>query len=70
MRKRGAGVIRLQVRFADAAGLAQTSIDVAAVGGCAVGDMKRYQGWYRDPNMSLCGSEFNLSSGVEFVWTP
>jgi len=70
LRCAGGGVIRLQVRFADAAGLAQTSIDVAAVGGCAVGDMKRYQGWYRDPNMSLCGSEFNLSSGVEFVWTP
>ena len=70
LRCAGGGVIRLQVRFADATGLAQTSVDLAAAGGCAVCDMKRYQGWYRDPNTSLCGSDFNLSNGVEFVWTP
>lgn len=70
LRCAGGGVIRLQVRFADAAGFAQTSIDLASAGGCAVGDMKRYQGWYRDPNASLCGAGFNLSNGVEFVWNP
>jgi hypothetical protein len=32
--------------------------------------MKRYQGWYRDPNASLCGASFNLSNGVELVWNP
>ena len=70
LRCAGGGVIRLQVRFADVAGFAQTSIDLASAGGCAVGDMKRYQGWYRDPTVSLCGASFNLSNGVELVWNP
>jgi hypothetical protein len=70
LRCAGGGVIRLQVRFADVAGVAQTSIGVASVGGCVVGDLKRYQGWYRDPNLSPCGAAFNLSNGVELVWNP
>ena len=69
LRCAGGGVIRLQVRFADGNGGAQTNLDVPAAGGCAVGDMKRYQGWYRDPILSPCGAGFNLSDGVELVWT-
>ena len=70
LRCAGGGVIRLQVGFADSSGAAATTLDIGAAGGCAVGDLKRYQGWYRDPDSSVCGSGFNLTNGVEFVWTP
>ena len=70
LRCAGGGVIRLQVRFADAGGSSQTSIDLVAKGGVAAGDTKRYQTWYRDPNTSPCGAQFNLSNGVELTFTP
>jgi hypothetical protein len=34
----------------------------------STGDTKRYQVWYRDPNGSPCGAQFNLSNGFEIVW--
>ncbi|MDE0890831.1 MAG: hypothetical protein OSB14_01435 [Planctomycetota bacterium] len=68
LRCAGGAVIRLQVRFADGAGSSATSIDVAANGGVAPGDVKRYQIWYRDPGTSLCGAGFNLSNGMEVTW--
>jgi hypothetical protein len=34
------------------------------------GDTKHYQGWYRDPALSPCGSGFNLSHGLEIPFTP
>jgi len=70
LRCAGGGVIRLQVRFADAAGSSATSISVATKGGCAAGDVKRYQLWYRDPNTTPCGAQFNLTNGVEVTYGP
>jgi hypothetical protein len=68
LRCAGGAVIRLQVGFGDAAGASATSIDIGAKGGVAAGDVKRYQIWYRDPNTSSCGSQFNLSQGLEITW--
>ncbi len=68
LRCAGGGVIRLQVRFPDSAGDCATSIGIAAKGGCAAGDVKRYQAWYRDPAGSPCGAQFNLSNGYEVTW--
>jgi hypothetical protein len=65
----GGAVIRLQVGFADASGASSTSIDIGSKGGVAAGDIKRYQLWYRDPNSSPCGGNFNLSNGMEITWT-
>ena len=62
-------MIRLQVRFAGGGGASETSIDIAAKGGVVAGDVKRYQIWYRDPTTSLCGSQFNLSNGMEIIWS-
>jgi len=70
LRCAGGGVIRLQVRFANAAGTSATSANLVAQGGVAAGDLKRYQLWYRDPNTSPCGAGFNLSNGIELVFTP
>jgi len=69
LRCAGGGVIRLQVRFPDANGDAETNISVSVKGGCMAGDLKRYQNWYRDPASSVCGSLFNLTNGVEVTWT-
>ena len=70
LRCAGGGVIRLQVRFAGSGGSSATTIDIAAKGGCAAGDVKRYQVWYRDPLTSPCGAQFNLTNGVEITWIP
>ena len=69
LRCAGGGVIRLQVRFADASGTSATNISVATKGGCAAGDVKRYQIWYRDPGASPCSTQFNLSNGYEVTWS-
>ena len=68
LRCAGGGVIRLQVRFADSNGDSATSIDVGAAGGVNAGDVLRYQLWYRDPNLTPCGGQFNLSNGLEITW--
>ena len=69
LRCAGGGVIRLQVRFSDGSGGSATNIDIGARGGVSAGDVKRYQLWYRDPNTSPCGAQFNLSNGIEITWT-
>jgi len=70
LRCAGGGVIRLQVRFADANGWSATTVAVALGGGVSAGDTKRYQLWYRDPQSTVCGAGFNLSNGYEVVWQP
>jgi hypothetical protein len=70
LRCAGGGVIRLQVRFPDAAGDAETSIPISVKGGCSAGDVKRYQNWHRDPMSSPCGVNFNLTNGYEITWLP
>ena len=69
LRCAGGGVVRLQVRFANAAGTSATTADIAAIGGVTPGDVKRYQLWYRNPNTSVCGAQFNLTNGMEIVWS-
>jgi hypothetical protein len=69
LRCAGGQVIRLEVRISDAAGTSQTSIDLVSRGGVAVGDLLRYQLWYRDPG-GPCGSSFNFTNGYEVTWLP
>ena len=66
----GGGLVRLQVAFADGAGACSTTADLAARGGVAAGQTKRYQLWYRDPLGGACGSGINLSNAVELAWLP
>ena len=68
LRCAGGGVVRLQVRTADASGSSSTTSDIAVRGSVSSGDLRRYQLWYRDPLSSPCGSGFNLSNGVEITW--
>ncbi len=74
LRCAGGGLIRLQVRASNAAGVSSTTISIAAKGGVSAGDTKRYQCWYRDNSgMQPCGAgvyDFNLSNGFEITWRP
>lgn len=70
LRCTGGNVRRLEVRFADGAGAAQTTVDLASAGGVSPGDTRRYQFWYRDPVGTPCGVGFNLSNAAEVVWFP
>lgn len=68
LRCAGGGVVRLQVIFGAPDGTGSSSVNVASKGGCAAGDTRRYQLWSRDPLTSPCGSDFNLSNGLEITW--
>ena len=68
LRCAGGNVLRLQVVTADAQGASATSVPIAAQGGVAAGQTKRYQLWYRNPASSPCGTGFNLTNGVEIAW--
>lgn len=70
LRCAGGKVVRLQVVAADVFGDSNTSVDVAAAGGVSVGEVKRYQLWYRNPQTTTCLSGFNLTNGYEIVWQP
>jgi hypothetical protein len=68
LRCAGGAVIRIEVSFPGSNGSAETSLSIAAKGACNAGDVKRYQSWYRDPQSSPCGSNFNLTNGYEISW--
>lgn len=68
LRCAGGGVRRLQVLFASGAGAASTTINIPAAGAVSAGDLKRYQGWYRDPG-GPCSENFNLTQGLEITWS-
>lgn len=69
LRCAGSGVVRLQTVVPDAAGEAETSVDVGLKGGAAPDETKFYQFWYRDPVNGPCGGGFNLTNGLELIWT-
>lgn len=66
----GQGVQRLGVQPADASGSATWGPGLVAAGGWTAGDVRYFQGWYRDPSGGPCGTGFNLSNGVEVVFQP
>jgi|GEM_PF-3136056 len=66
----GGSRLGLQATLATPQGDSATSIPLAAKGSVSPGDRKRYQYWFRDPLMSLCGTGFNLSNAVELDWVP
>ncbi len=62
LRCAGGGVVRLQVRVADAGGNSNTTVPIDGL----PGNVLRYQLWYRDPAGG--GSGFNFTNGVEIAW--
>ena len=70
LRCAGGSVRRIQVRNANVSGESSTTANIAAVGAVNAGDVRRYQLWYRNPLNSPCGTNFNLTNGIEVTWTP
>ncbi len=70
LRCAGGSVKRLGVQVPDAGGSAHWGPALAPLGEWGAGDVRYFQGWYRDPNGSSCGSNFNLSNGVEISFWP
>ena len=70
LRCAGGAVTRLGVQTASASGSASWGPGLVAVGGWQAGDVRRFQGWYRDPLGGPCGTGLNLSNGVELVFAP
>ncbi len=63
----GGSVVALQKVVVDSAGHCRSTVNIAAVGGVAPGDVRRYQIWYRDQ----CGfTGYNFSNGLEIAWAP
>ena len=70
LRCTGGAITRLQVRFADGVGSSHTTIPIANKGGVSPGDTRYYQCWYRNPQNSPCGYQFNTSNGYVTTWIP
>jgi hypothetical protein len=71
LRCAGGGVIRLEVKFANAANnfTSATTGSISGTGGVSAGQTKRYQLWYRDPSSTApCQSGFNFTNGYEVTW--
>lgn len=70
LRCAGQNVVRLGVQTPDAQGQATWGPGLASSGGWIAGDKRFLQVWYRDPLGSPCGSNFNLSNGLEVDFVP
>lgn len=70
LRCAGGAIIRLGTKVPDAGGAVTWGPGLQAIGGWSSGDLLRFQGWYRDPVGSICGSGFNLTNGVEVTFVP
>jgi hypothetical protein len=73
LRCAGGTVVRLQTK-ANVGGASQypdageTAISIR--GGCAVGDVRTYQAWYRNSAAFCTAATFNLTNGIEATWAP
>lgn len=59
---------RVEVVLLDAAGQGATSGPIATKGHVVPGDTRYYQQWYRDPQVSQCGTGSNLSHALQVDW--
>ena len=70
LRCAGGNVIRLEIVTSDGSGAGSSSVSISSSGGVSPGQTRYYQWWFRDPNLTVCGSGFNTSNGVEITWNP
>ena len=48
--------------------MTETATTNGPAGTITPGTTKCYQYWYRDPNTSPCGAQFNLTNGFVTTW--
>ena len=70
LRCAGGSVVRLGVVTPGAGGAATWGPGLVSAGGFSAGQTRHFQGWYRDPAGSPCGTGFNLTQGVSVTFTP
>jgi len=68
----GGNTARSQVQVTSAGGTVFTDFQGAGFGASSYGAgvPTNYQFWYRDPQGSPCGGDFNLTNGLSIVWQP
>lgn len=59
---------RLEVLFADASGSGASTTSIVTAGNVLPGQTRRYQYWYRDPQISPCGTGSNFTQGIVVNW--
>ncbi|MCA8979609.1 MAG: hypothetical protein KDC14_06250, partial [Planctomycetes bacterium] len=59
---------RLETIFTDATGAGASASSIVTEGAVSVGDTRVYQFWYRDPQLSPCGTGSNFTSGLSVDW--
>jgi hypothetical protein len=70
LRCAGGNIVRLGVRVPNASGQATWGPGLAASAAYVSGDTRNFQGWYRDPAGSPCGTAFNLTNGISVTFQP
>ena len=68
LRCAGGNLRRFPVTLANAQG-SYSARNIATTLNVVGGDVRRFQGWYRNPVNSPCGTTFNLTNGFEVLFT-
>ncbi|MCB9904734.1 MAG: FG-GAP repeat protein [Planctomycetes bacterium] len=61
---------RVEVIFTGPNGMNSSATSIVTNGNVLPGQTRYYQYWYRDPQISPCGSGSNLSNGMHTTWKP
>ena len=64
----GNPTLRLEALILDGSGAGFTANSIATTGGVRAGTVKHYQFWYRDPQISPCGTGSNFSNAISLYW--
>ncbi len=70
LRCTGGATLKHGVRAVGASGEVSWGPGLALSNGWVSGEVRHFQGWYRDPHGSPCGTNFNLTNGLTVSYLP